>query len=104
MRGVPKLTEDPQARLVNRAHGALAFLQQTHTSAAAGGYSALRNKIVEKVAERLDHYVEDLLEVLRDPNNSERTRARTFLDIAADCLAYVRDEKAAQIVRRRAAA
>ena len=55
---------------------------------------------------RLDGYVEEVLEEIRagDDEEVDPDRAREFLEIAAQLCGLARDEKAAQIVRRRAAA
>ena len=89
---------------VAKAQAMLTFLDQIRASASAGGYAALRNKTVEKLNERLDRYVEDVLEHLRTPDIEDAEVARRYLDIAATLIGLYRDEKAAQIVRRRAAA
>jgi hypothetical protein len=104
MKGVPKLLADPEERFVTKAEGLLAFLDHTRTSAPVGGYASLRGKVVEKLEDRLDQYAEDLIEELRDPASELHDRARLYLELCAKFVGYVRDEKAAQIVRRRAAA
>jgi hypothetical protein len=82
----------------------LSFLHLVRGSAAAGGYASLRAKTIEKLDERLDRYVEDVLDHLRAPDAEQADTARQYLDIAATLVGLYRDEKAAQIVRRRAAA
>jgi hypothetical protein len=104
MRGFPKLIQDPEPKMIAKAEGLLAFLDETRASAPNGGYASLRAKVVEKVEARLDQYAEDLIEVLRDDDSRDHERARLYLELTANFVAYVRDEKAAQIVRRRAAA
>jgi hypothetical protein len=104
MKGVPKLIADPDERAVTKAEGLLAFLDHARASAPVGGYASLRGKVVEKLEDRLDHYAEDLIEELRDASSELHERARLYLELCARFVAYVRDEKAAQIVRRRAAA
>ena len=64
----------------------------------------MRAKLGEALELRLDQYVEDLLEALRADEDGEIERIQTFLEIAASLIGDLRDEKAAQIVRRRAAA
>ena len=70
----------------------------------AGGYASARTKMIEKLDDRLDHYVEDVLEYLRGDAPERAASARAYLDTAARLIGLLRDEKAAQIVRRRAAA
>ncbi|MBV9995227.1 MAG: hypothetical protein JO127_08435 [Caulobacteraceae bacterium] len=103
-RGVPKLMQDPDPEKVAKATALLTFISEVRTSAAAGGFASARAKAVEGLEERLDSYVEDVLEEIRSGEDEHRDRARAFLDIAAGFCGLVRDEKAAQIVRRRAAA
>jgi hypothetical protein len=104
MKGVPKLIQDLDPAAVTRAQAMLAFLDHARASASDGGYAALRNKVVEKLGERLSQYAEDLLEELRNEVSDLHDRARAYLELCASFLGSVRDEKAAQIVRRRAAA
>lgn len=103
-RGAPAYRNPPDDRAVLKAQAMLTFLNEIRPSAAAGGYAALRNKIIEKLNERLDRYVEDVLEHLRTPDSEDEALARQYLEIAATLVGLYRDEKAAQIVRRRAAA
>lgn len=104
MKGVPKLLQDPEDRAVVKAEGYLAFLDNCRASAPTGGYAALRNKIVEKLGDRLDQYAEDLIEEMRNEDSANHERAKLYLELCARFVGFVRDEKAAQIVRRRAAA
>ncbi|CAN5338319.1 hypothetical protein BH11PSE2_BH11PSE2_06390 [soil metagenome] len=104
VRGMPQLTSDPDPRMVTKAEGFLAFLDKSRNSAPTGGYASLRNKIVEKLDARLDAYSEDLIETLRTDEAALHERARLYLELTATFMGFVRDEKAAQIVRRRAAA
>jgi hypothetical protein len=104
VKGVPKLQQEPDERAIAKAEGFLAFLDRTRASAAVGGFAALRHKMVEKLEDRLDQYAEDLIEELRNADSPYHERARQYLELCARFVGYVRDEKAAQIVRRRAAA
>lgn len=103
-RGAPRLTDDPNPRLVLRAEALLAFADEVRSAAANGGFSGARNRMIEKANQRLDHYIDYLIAVMRDNEVDDRERARKYLEIAADFIAYTRDEKTAQIVRRRLAA
>lgn len=103
-RGVPSFKGPPTPRAVTKAEGMLTFLEQVRPAASAGGYASLRSKTVEKLDERFDSYVEDVLEHLRAPEPESVELAREYLEIAAGLIGRYRDEKAAQIVRRRAAA
>jgi hypothetical protein len=101
---VPKLTDDPDPASVEKAATALTFVSEVRASAAAGGFASARTKVQEGLEERLDAYVEDILEEIRSDHDEHRDRARAYLEIAAEFCGLTRDEKAAQIVRRRAAA
>jgi hypothetical protein len=89
IRGVPRLTHAPEPEHVERAMTLLTFMTEVRPSAANGGFASAREKVLEEI--RADDGV--------DPE-----RARAFLEIAAEFCGLARDEKAAQIVRRRAAA
>ncbi|MFI4975095.1 MAG: hypothetical protein ACHP84_11200 [Caulobacterales bacterium] len=104
VRGVPRLSHPPDQALVAKARTLLVFMSEVRSSAAAGGFASARAKAQEVLDERLDTYVEDILETIRSEEAADKDRARTFLSIAAEFCGLSRDEKAAQIVRRRAAA
>jgi hypothetical protein len=103
-RGVPNLAHDPDPALVEKAAALLTFLSEVRSSAAAGGFASARSKAQEVLDARLDAYVEDILDDIRGDDDGHRDRARAFLEIAAQFCGLARDEKTAQIVRRRAAA
>ena len=104
LRGLPKLEADPDPAALLRAEGLMAFFDHSRGSAAQSGYGAARAKAAELIEERLDQYVEDLLEMLRADEVSSVERIHAFLEVTAGFMAQAHGEKAAQIVRRRAAA
>jgi hypothetical protein len=104
IRGVPRLTHPPDTAAVERANTLLTFMTEVRPSAAQGGFASARAKTSEELENRLDSYVEKVLEEIRADDGVDPERARAFLEIAAELCGLVRDEKAAQIVRRRAAA
>jgi hypothetical protein len=104
IRGVPRLTHAPDGEHVERAITLLTFMTQVRPSAPAGGFASARAKVLEVLEARLDNYVEKVLEEIRADDGVDPERARAFLEIAAEFCGLARDEKAAQIVRRRAAA
>ena len=108
MKGVPRLNSDPEPLLVARTQTLLVFCHEVRTSAPMGGFGSTRTKVLEAINERMDQYVEDLLDHLRaepEPDAEDtHERARAFLEVIAEFNALSKDEKAAQIVRRRAAA
>ncbi len=105
VRGQPKLTADPDPRQVERARAFLTLLHEARNSADKLGFGSLWGKTTEAVQARLDTYIEDLLEKLRAAAEGEDLdRIRVFLEVAAEFMGLVSDDRAAQIVRRRVAA
>jgi hypothetical protein len=103
-KGVPRLTHDPELDQVERAATVLTFMNELRSSASAGGFASARAKTLEALEHRLDTYVEDVLAEIHADDGADLDRAHAFLEIAAELCGLARDEKAAQIVRRRAAA
>ena len=104
VKGTPKLTDEPNALGVERCSALLAFADEVRACAANAGFGAVRNRVLEAIDKRLDLYIEDVLDRLRTGETENPDLARRYLDIAAGLLGFCRDERAAQIVRRRAAA
>lgn len=102
-RKLPCLTVMPDPRAVTRAMTLLSFTQEIRSSANYAGFSAVHAKTLESVGVMLDHYVEDVLDHLKTGDVEHVEIAAAFLAIAADCCEWVRDEKAAALIRRRAA-
>ena len=104
-RGRPRLTQEPNEDQVARVRALLVYMQAVRPCAERLGFVSAWTKAAESTEANLDAYAENLLEIIRahDPDTDE-DRARRFLEIAAEFLALASDEKAAQIVRRRAAA
>lgn len=103
-KGVANLTAPPEDQAVRRAAAALAFVAELRSCAAQAGYAASRSKVLEKLNGRLDQYIEDALHVARTGDGGDPQFARAYLDLAAGFIAHTRDEKTADIVRRRAVA
>lgn len=101
-RPLPRLSSPPDPRLVRRAFTLLSFCEELRTTANYGGFSATRNKLIEKLGEHLDHYVEDVLDLLRTEEAESREAAAAFLETAAEFIILVRGDKAAELIRRRA--
>ena len=104
VRGQPKLTADPDSRQVQRGLGFLSFLAEVRGAGDRLGFGALWNKTTEQVQARLDTYVEDLLDKLRTGEGDNLERVRAYLDVSAEFMGLLSDDRAAQIVRRRMAA
>lgn len=104
-RGQPRLTSDPDERQVNRARAFLTLMHEVRPSAERLGFGSAWDRAAEAIKARIDPYVEELLEKLRQEEPDETlARARRYLDIAAEFVGLVAEDKAAQIVRRRVAA
>ncbi len=105
IKAAPRLNQPLSPRALDKARGLLAFLADTRAAAPYGGYVAIRNKVIEALDSVIDQYAEDLLEIVHAPADRDQAeRARAFLEVAAEFLGFVREPKAAEIVRRRAAA
>lgn len=103
-RAAPKVAAGPDLRAVERAHALATLLDASRSSAAVGGYGSLRNSVAEKLAERLEAYADEVVHLLVHGEAPDEARARAYLEIAAQFIGLARDAKAAQVVRRRAAA
>jgi len=101
-RQVPRLTEGPELRLIGCVSTLLSFSDELRAAANYGGFSSTRNKMVEKVGEYLDHYVDDVLDLIRTGEVEDREIAAGFLAHAADFNHLIRGDKAGDLVRRRA--
>ena len=104
LRGHPRLIADPDARQVQRALAFLSLLKEVRPAGERLGFGALWAKTAEQVQMRLDTYIDDLLEMLRAGEGDNLERVRTYLDVAAELMGVLGDERAAQLVRRRVAA
>lgn len=104
MKSLPRLTSDPDEMAVIRAKTLLIFMESVRSSANYGGFASTRAKVVEKVGEMIDDYVEEVLSLLREGAVPDPEVARVFLGIAADCSTLLRDPRSGDVIRRRATA
>jgi hypothetical protein len=102
-KAVPVLDEPPDMKTVGRLLTLLTFAAEARHFANHGGFSAAHTKMVEKIGAQLDHYVEEVLDIMRG-GEVDATIARAYLMVAADVAGLIRDEKARELVRRRAGA
>jgi hypothetical protein len=101
----PSLDHEPSAHDVAHAEGLFTLLEATRASAQVGGYGAMHVQVSEKLRERLAEYADDVVHLINAGlPPEEEARARVFLERAAELLVHADDAKAAQLVRRRAAA
>jgi hypothetical protein len=97
----PRLTDAPNPRLVKRAMSLLAFAHEVRATANYGGFGSTRNRLVESLAEHIDHYVEDVLDLARTGDAPDLEIAASFLAVAADFAQLVLGDKAGELIRRR---
>lgn len=103
-REAPRLAGGPDGEAVAKAMTLLAFVDEIRSSADHGGFGASRTRLVEHLGDELDHYVEDVLDRIRHDEVDDEAAARAYLEAVAGFAALLRDEKAGEIIRRRAAA
>lgn len=103
-RALPRLSLPPNEQHIARAVALLTFVQEVRSSANYGGFAHARSKMLEKLGEYIDHYVEELLDLVKTGDVEDEDLAQAFLGVAADFSLLIRGDKAADLVRRRAAA
>jgi hypothetical protein len=104
MKDVPRLTAPPEAAVTGRAIALLTFAEEIRNSANYGGFASMRAKLLEELGEALDLYVEEVLDMMRHNEVEHPSIGQSFMNLAATFNGLVRDRRAADIVRRRAAA
>lgn len=102
-RSTPKLSEAPDQAAVSRCVTLLTFAAEVRFSSNYGGFAAARTAMLEALGDELDVYVEEVLGLLKAGEAEDEAHAHAFLAVAAEFSGLVRDEKAADLVRRRAA-
>jgi len=103
MKSLPRLTTAPDPQAVKRMETLLTFAEAVRTSANYGGFASTRAKVIEKIGETLDNYVEEVLALLREGEVEDPANAGRFLEIAAVCAALIRDQRSGDVIRRRGA-
>ena len=105
-RTVGRRYDDTRVEEVTKAAiGLLTFADEIRPCASEGGFGGIRTKVLDTLGQRIDQYVEDVLEQMRLGDvDKDDDRAREYLDVAARLLTLARDKKSGAIVRRRAAA
>jgi hypothetical protein len=98
----PKLDAPPDPTVVARAMTLLTFAHEVRHSADHGGFSATHAKVLEQLGGTIDNYVEEVLDHVRT-GDAPAALAHAYLLVAAGIDGLVRDEKAARLIRRRAA-
>ena len=103
-RTLPLLDSPPDPLRINRARTLLVFVTDLRTAANYGGFSTARSKLIDKLAEFLANYVEDVLGLIRSGEAGDLANAGAFLEVLADFSDHVAGDKAGELVRRRAQA
>ncbi len=101
-RMMPRTTTELDKDAVRRGYAMLTFLSEIRSSAAHGGFASMRSKIIGDLDKQIDLYGDDLIDSLHEHGDMAE-RLHAYIEVAADFLGLVRDPKAAEIVRRRAA-
>ena len=100
----PRLEGPPDARAVDRGLTILTFAEAIRSSSNYGGFASTRTKVMEKVGEAIDDYVEEALSLIRDHEVEDRDTAALYVKHAGSFMGLVREPQATDIVRRRIAA
>jgi hypothetical protein len=99
----PNLDLPPDERITGRAMTLLTFAHEIRHSASHGGFSAMHSKVIEKLWDAVSRYIEDVLADTRNGDAKDLVIAHAHLTVAAGMAGLLQDEKAAELVRRRAA-
>jgi hypothetical protein len=99
----PKLDTPPDTKAVGRVMTLLHFAHEIRRGANHGGFSAAHAKAMEKIGGMIDHYVDEVFDHIRTGDVEDLKIAHAYLRAAADFNGLVRDNKAAELLRRRAA-
>jgi len=99
----PRVSVPPDPRFVNPAKALMLLLGETRAAAATGGFGALRAQVAEALSDFLEVYADELVHLLNAGEAPDPAIAHEYLELAAVFLSQAENDKAAQIVRRRAA-
>jgi hypothetical protein len=103
-RSIPSLEQAPDETAVRRCLTLLAFVGEVRHSANYGGFASARSRLLDTLREQIDHYIEEVLDLVKTGEAQDLEHARAYLRVAGDFVRLIHDEKAADLVRRRAAA
>ena len=99
----PDHSADPDSEIVHRARAALHILAGTRSASANLGSEGARRAAADGMAERIDSYAEESLQMLQQGVVEDTDRALALIEVAAEFLSLTRNEQAGALVRRRAA-
>lgn len=99
----PRVSARPDPRQVEPARALMLLLCETRQAANNGGFGALRSQVAEGLSDWLEVYADELVHLINSGEAPDPAIAHEYLELAATFLGQAENEKAAQIVRRRAA-
>jgi hypothetical protein len=99
----PRVSQPPDPRFVEPARALMLLLRETRMAAVTGGFGALRSQVADGLSDWLEVYADELVHLLNAGEAPDPEVAREYLEIAAQFLSRAENDKAAKIVRRRAA-
>lgn len=102
-RGAVDLTAPPNPVALAKATALLAFAEASRSSMNPGGFTSVRGTAMERLGAWLNQYADEALELLRHDRPADLASARAVLAAVADLTGFVQGEKAAELIRRRAA-
>jgi hypothetical protein len=102
-RQAPLTSEPVDKEAVRRGYAILTFVSETRSSAGHGGFAMVRAKVIEELDKQVDLYAEDLIDELHEEGDASG-RVAELIDVAAGYLGLIRDPRAADLIKRRAAA
>ncbi len=100
----PKLIAPPDPQAVKRAVTLLAFAAESRACAHNGGFASARVKLIEHLDESFEQYIDEVLDRMRHGEIEDLSLAQHYLSVVAEFIGMIHDRKAAELVRRRAAA
>jgi hypothetical protein len=101
-RALPRLDSPPEARAAGRATTLLSFSEELRTTANYGGFASARSKMIETLSEYIDHYVDDVLDMVRGSEVEDLEIANAYLRQAAGFKQLLAGHRAGELIRRRA--
>jgi hypothetical protein len=102
-RFAPDLDAEPDATATDVARGAVCFLEAARSVASVGGWTALCGEACERIADRLESWIDPVITALHAGEAGRPETAFDRLELAAEFLGATRGEAAARATRRRAA-
>ncbi len=99
----PLVSSAPEPKFVEPARALMLLLGETRQAANSGGFGALRAQVAETLSDWLEVYADELVHLLNAGEAPDPAIAHLYLELAAEFLSSAENDKAAQIVRRRAA-